>query len=128
MTGHKINTASLELCKELYELSEWRNTELYWYQDWLMQTRDHQNSWQIGHLGQADETTFPAYDLGYLLRKLPSFFFPYKGKSGNRWYIGELIGSPTVPIAQIFDETESDTPEDAACKLVIALFKQGGSP
>ena len=61
-----ISIANLELCKELFEISTWSSTEKYWYQDWILQ-----NSWKVGHLGQAHEKNYPAYDLGYLLRKLP---------------------------------------------------------
>jgi hypothetical protein len=122
-----MNTASRELCQELYELSGWGSiTEvpplLKWSQlssgAWLEVDRDTPH----------DGTSFPAYDLGYLLRKLPKlialpdngtggflFIDIKKYKSGIRWRAGyhdQML-------------VNADTPEDAVCSLAIELFKRG---
>lgn len=61
-----MNTASLDLCKELYSLSGWQETSFIW--------AEHGKDSFIMHNSitkKADDYP-PAYDLGYLLRKLPS--------------------------------------------------------
>lgn len=104
------NVASLELCKELYSLSGWE-TPYFFTEDILGKDRDYQ------HI---------RYDLGYLLRKLPTkerthesgykTFSPFRLKriNKNHWE----AGYPKL-------WCQSDTPEDAACKLAIELFRQG---
>lgn len=117
-----MNVASLELCKALYELSGWKETFNCWeYSDgipagepYLMQPELVR---RYGLWGTQDlKKQYPAYDLGYLLRKLPigtelaieddAFYFSY-------YKDGTLYG-PT-----------SKSPEDAAATLAIELFKQG---
>lgn len=99
-----MNVASKELCQELYELSGWKDTG-----------ESHLLPDPSSKLGVKK---LPAYSLGYLLRKLPtdrsvSFRFNYKT---DEWWVNE-------------DRTHlfftADTPEDAATKLAIELFKQG---
>lgn len=105
-----MTTASLENCKELYEVS-----------GWLVPNMEN-------HSQAKDHRVVPAYDLGYLLRKLPQeatskkrggyhYLYLHHGKQDWYAYYGEI------------DTTEfmasGDTPEDAACKLAIELFKQG---
>lgn len=116
------NVASLNLCKELYELSGWNkptdgslprfyyagNGEVYGAESWNHEDFD-----------------CPAYDLGYLLRKLPltddigSYIELYKlSVNGSVRYVVF-----TRPNATPFN-SEADTPEDATAKLAIELFKQ----
>lgn len=97
-----MNTANLELCKELYALSGWL-------------TSDH----------RAEYVAAPAYDLGYLIRKLPTKLKSRKEKlylqpcikpeNKGRWSIGYVYSG----IGNI-----ADTPEDALAKLAIELFKK----
>lgn len=106
-----MNTASLELCKELFEISGW-NEDLEWH---------------INRKPPAAEFSriAPAYELGYLLRKLTS---DLHGKLDNiqvdyncvdwRAYFKMDFGKD-----EMF--TNADTPENALCKLAIELFKQG---
>lgn len=94
-----MNTASLELCKELYELSGWEGEE---------------DVYRQAEPGEEDENVVcPAYSAGYLLRKLPKDETTYGFKLG-KWYA-------QYQAAPVF----ADTPEDALCKLAIELFKQG---
>lgn len=94
-----MTVASLEFCKELYELSGWVTDE-----------------WRSG----TGTTTgaYPAYNLGYLLRKLPDssevFRFDYNAYEATHY-----------PNPGGDSSARADTPEDAACKLAIELFKQG---
>lgn len=107
-----MNVASLENCKELYELSGWETSRDRYYPDRKPQLA-------IGPFGaKLPSTAIPAYDLGYLLRKLPSGVTLFSNSNGGdpndysiKYENGEWI--------------TADTPEDAACKLAIELFKQG---
>lgn len=114
-----MHVASLELCKELYELSEWEPCD----------SRDtvtlRYRSADVYLLVGVEQDTIPAYDLGYLLRRLPDF------ELGNRlqlvkhtfthkteWHIGYGVDPGNLVMY-------SSTPEDAAAKLCIQLIKQG---
>jgi hypothetical protein len=103
-----MNVASLELSKELYELSGW--------------TLDDGSIWDMPHYeDKRGDVIAPQYDLGYLLRRLP-------------WQLelimvsdGSWLAHHTASGARHFNE-EANTPEDAACKLCISLFNQGVLP
>lgn len=115
------DVGSLELCKELFELSGWTDT-YFCYSAYGKQ-------WSITHGRQSSKIEkCPAYSLGYLLRKLPNeatskkyggyhYLYLHHGKQDWYAYYGAI------------DTTEfmaaGDTPEDAACKLAIELWKQG---
>ena len=109
-----MNVASLELCKELYEVSGWKNTE-YFY-----------SSENKVHRTQIEDDDFygeiwPAYDLGYLLRKLPQPTYIYG--LGDAYSYPQWIAKATHQ--NIVGEQKAETPEDATAKLAIELFKQG---
>lgn len=115
-----MNTTSFEMSKELFERSGWTGTEKYWYKNWL-----NQNRWQIGHLGEAEEENYPAYDLGYLLRKLPPLGYKDDDPIADSWLTLELAGGKWFCGHKGWRDTiEADTPEDAACILAIRLFEQ----
>lgn len=80
----------------------------------------------IGGVGHYDKQ-YPAYDLGYLLRKLPETMeriyhltLTRAGEGDYSWRCGYVDGT-FIEGPSIY----ADTPEDAACKLAIELFKQG---
>lgn len=103
-----MNVASLSLCKALYEVSTWRGSEFWWYRVG--------NEWY----SDAYKGEFPAYDLGCLLRKLPGF-------SMNGGKVGvKILDRSSQPFSIWYKgfNGSADTPEDAACKLAIELFKQ----
>ena len=114
-----MNVASLPLSKELYELSGWDDC---WFQHLKVD-----NEWGLDFSGaealrkdsEIDEW-HPAYDLGYLLRKLPNYKLEHNGNSANAVTCGYLADNKG---RWIFGS--ANTPEDAACKLAIELFKQG---
>lgn len=102
-----MNVASLELCKELHELSGWTQPGMY---------AVDQDSNEHAH----------RYDLGYLLRRLPSS----KTERGSELELRKLKGEVLEGSWQIgYDRGKvwqlASTPEDAAAKLCIELFKQG---
>lgn len=119
-----MNVASKELCQELYKLTGW-TSEYYWdYSgDALAAAPEMQGKrvWYVQE-GAGYGSTPPAYDLGYLLRKLPPWAsFTKEGRytyiQPEYKYSAQLVNENPVMYAS--------TPEDAACKLAIELFKQG---
>lgn len=94
-----MNVASLELSKELYAAS--------WIPEFLC----------------------PAYDLGYLLRKLPDWY-ETPGVEDKEFGMACLIvekrkaGYMNNDTGQYVFNVAADTPEDTLCKLAIELFKQ----
>ncbi len=107
---------SLELCKALYEISGWDNG---WYSYWGrgVVARD-----------STEQRICPAYDLGFLLEKLPqNSWVGYTDTSGQRGYALAKTyawNEKGTDIDRIV-QCSADTPEDAACKLAIELFARG---
>lgn len=131
--GSEMNVAQLSLCKELYAISEWDTTTWQFAKKSEdskieLRLREHGRGWPKGYY-----TAWPAYDLGYLLRKLPTKIGDhhlhlkahvneeYKAKKTGRVTGGKIWWSCLIENTI----AEADTPEDAACKLAIELFKQG---
>lgn len=123
-----MNTASLDLCKELFSYSHdtWGDlTDFQWaVRDMdskaeLVQ-REYGKSWPKGYY-----TAWPAYDLGYLLRQLPQriktatlVIEPSHNLNPDGWWNARY--SDERNLATKFGET----PEDTLCELAIELFKQ----
>ena len=133
-----MNVASKELCQELYELSGWSDLEQYWeHYPVSGETRLGQSSFGNVLPKMIPEHIVPAYDLGYLLWKLPEWIEPEKnsphlltvqpnpiGRGWNALY-RLSVATPTSDRRHAEEIHEADTPENAACKLAIELFKQG---
>jgi hypothetical protein len=113
-----MNVASLVLCRELYELSGWDDTDYKYWNGEVSNDIDG-SVWDWGK-NNYKENCSPAYDLGYLLRKLrPCLYLGLHIQArddGFEFFIDRAEGGIG---------TEPMTPEDAACKLAIELFKQG---
>lgn len=107
-----MNVASLELCKELYELSWWDDTD-----KWLHLKGNGDTMLFDPIEGQLMDCDAPAYDLSYLLRKLPDrhAWLRYD-EDTEQWFMSNKLHQ---------EEVSDDTPENAAAKLAIELFKQG---
>ena len=134
-----MNVASRELCEELFRLGEWDDTLCWWnifkpYKD----GRPHVKADTYRH--QSTDKHIPAYDLGFLLRKLPPFtkvWMTDEGKGVAEWSYGpssmrvtaynkrkaKVVGHWRTP-----NKYRADTPEDAAAKLCITLINQGVLP
>jgi hypothetical protein len=121
-----VNTASLELCKELYELSGWGNHDkwedqanFYWVQDG--------GDLSVGYKHQLDgyPIRFPAYDLGYLLRKLKEQDEDITITNGYLQYENWVAMQYMWYDHDNIYIQNATTPEDAACKLAIELWKAG---
>lgn len=116
-----MNVASLELCKELYELSGWTGCNFHHSTD----DDQYYLTYMVGSEGDKyplnrsiEKRKFiidlPAYDLGYMLRKLPAHELH---SYNNGVYAAIHKGLETF-------NYKASTPEDAAAKLAIQLFKQ----
>lgn len=134
-----MNIASLDLCKELYELTGWDGAAFsYFLPD------DYGDDYILPSDSDIGNGRFhaPAYALGYLLRKLPpevmgvhSYRFrltpvDVTPQNGFEWSAGY---TDRFELFQFHDRTKksislwfkADTPEAATAKLAIELFKQG---
>lgn len=117
-----MNVASLELCKELYELSEWDEqfpVLLHYLDNEVWHKKLYQSD-------ARDELTYcPAYTLGYLLRKLPADNETMVGYWKGGWKAVYVAPNGTEWRATTRSYLGAgDTPEDAVTKLTIELFKQ----
>lgn len=121
-----MHVAGLHLCEELYELSGWdvQAPGAAWWYTYPDDSAAAYFSERPEHWDEAIKK-IPAYDLGYLLRKLPPATIIRRNKKrGKDWSAGFYdtgAGYRNTSIAK----TTADTPEDAACKLAIELFKNG---
>lgn len=128
---NKMNVASLELCKELYEVSGWYFANHKWYYSeftGLLTLAPADDD-----VGKTYKVVCPAYDLGYLIRKLPrtkKYIGTYKRAMTSDLVVASL---DTIEWGAGYQEDESffnlietaATPEDACARLAIELFKQG---
>lgn len=144
-----MNVAGRELCKELYELSGWddmpKETSFEWFysvgeEGWHLRGK-RQFSSTAARTFHERNAMFPAYDLGYLLRKLPTSIPPYEDHDYNLYMEPGNEGTGVTWLFTYCDymtngygefhpkftrtNLKAATPEDAACKLAIELFKQG---
>lgn len=121
-----MNVAPLELCKELYELSGWGDTE------WQYTGTLHGLAYKP--MNANDTAAIPAYDLGYLLRKLPlertsefgtelTLHLYFDPTNSSKGWIAEYTDGNYVALEANLSG-EAGFPEDAVCKLAIELFKQ----
>jgi hypothetical protein len=110
-----MNFANSELCQELYDLSGWlTGIDGYCYTSPTGERRGFEVS-TLKDIENDRALVCPAYDLGYLIRRLPP---------GNvlTSLEDEWIASSSPKV------TTAATPEDATAKLAIELFKQGILP
>jgi len=116
------DVASLELSRELHELSGWEDTR-YYYHSLISHDMKRWSEYKLQDYRPDNDfgmRIVPAYTLGYLLRKLPNFTevqnIGFDGENEWRVMRHDVRRNPFC-IAR--------TPEDAAAKLCIELFKQG---
>lgn len=121
-----MNVSSVELSKKLYKVSAWNPRE------WGYDT-SYADNW-LRHIANFPHDTrewkgvniIPAYDAGYLLRKLK----PLTEERGRLFVTTRDIRDWTAGFSSTYDQYHedkgtADTPEDALAKLAIELFKQG---
>lgn len=129
-----MNVASLKPSQELHELSGWDDT--YFFHDF------YEKDGEVKKYQLSDKYTYqwvnrcPAYDSGFLLRKLPAVIGHSRflnvshvdaANDGGGWVAGYTTNVDDIIKFKVdFSySVVADTPEDAACKLAIELFKQG---
>jgi len=139
-----MNVASLELSKELYELSGWKSDFLMYIKSasgWVVMNQHQYHNYRAASGKPGHFVSVDAYDLGYLLRKLPRWYDKDRVKGPMHAFLLQLQPSPVSTNWQAFYryenknpngyesevtlKVEAGTPEDAAAKLAIELFKQG---
>lgn len=117
-----MNVASLELCKELYELSGWGSTldqlDDIWGVDSegntaVITSKEYANG--ENKIGIPIEV-FPAYGLSFTIRNLP----PMRLEKSSEGYRTDYFRDKDSFVGV----TEAETPEDALAKLAIKLFKE----
>lgn len=126
------DVVSLDLSRELYELSGWDGTEKYWVPEAITNDGpiDHgqimiTDNWFPMSMPKGSEIGIPAYPLGYLLRKLPGHIQAESKTlwltiyNSNYWW----AGYNNAPFER--HQNNADTPEDCVAKLCIKLIKQG---
>lgn len=123
------NTASLENCKRLYELSGWDDTRDY-YHSLISHDTKRWSEYKLQDYKPDNDfgmRVVPAYDAGYLLRKLPTNSAEAENNAQFRmtveytprgWKAFYHFGKPMM-------HEYADTPEDALCLLAIKLFEEG---
>lgn len=145
-----MNVASKELCQELASLSGWNDTPLLYgaFMKYTVRIDDESVIYTRREMedaeGYAIHEDCPAYDLGYLLRKL-SPKLEIKGDtyglvitpctSDGSWIADYLVASWGQPLAEHNSHwlhhgdnaslTEAATPEDAVVRLASQLFRSG---
>lgn len=121
-----MDVASLELCKELYELSGWV-TDDFW--QWIEAHQEYELN--NGDSMNKAHPEYPAYSLGYLLRELPlnvngSFFeLDHYGTDNGYWVAHYCKHDLNTNVYTYKFGTNGSNPEDAVCEQLIELFKQG---
>lgn len=114
-----MNTASLELCTKLYLLSGWDANEPYGVEWHRFKNDGSPSDWEARNrkfVYSTNDETIPAYDLSYLLRKLPR---DIRIKRDHR-YEEEMWVATSMNC-----EVNDYTPEGAACRICIVLFERG---
>lgn len=126
------DVASLELCKELYGLSGWRDTFLAYHQRLADSAQPFVDTWdEVWNITEIE--LHPAYDSGYLLRKLPrtlhdAGYWLYIESQPNQYaaYYCDPSHQLYFVSNNVYRAREyADTPEDALCLLAIELIRQG---
>lgn len=124
-----MNVANLELCRELYALSGlgWDKAadkpDVLGVQQWY--SDEHTLEFMVNWREERFKPWVPAYSLGYLLRKLPQTAV-VSMQDGNGNVNGYYADSyKLLDRKQEPKRFEADTPEDAACKLLIKLIQEG---
>lgn len=126
-----MNVASLELCKELYELSGWETAD-FAYPTGHQPERDYPYFRPLKGLGPLCGDT-PAYTLDYLLRKVRTVETE-GGIYGRDLYNVVVTGMKNTYFATLdsiatgsrrgFEFVDVE-PENAVARLFIEMFKQG---
>lgn len=129
-----MNVASRILSEELFKISGWGKTPWLYFKspsratDWSLITGE--GYWEAvkSHSG-LELNTLPAYDAGFMLRKLPLIThhggLAFGHVKDGTWYFNLTLTGIRADGRQSSFSSEADTLENALAKLSIELFKQG---
>jgi len=116
-----------ELCKEVYEITEWETERFYWsdtrnpdkYIESLrkLQIIDYKPRWLNGKDNE-DKHVVPLYTSDYLLEKLPNTSYQMDVTSAG-------VKLTSFYTDEKWETVHSDTPLKALLKLTLALHKAG---
>lgn len=112
------NVASLDNCRELYELSGWE--DCYWWYNSLKGENPIVATRRLS-TKKLVWATIPAYDAGYLLRKLPERTDDIR----DTVLLGRATDNKGWSAVYRDFCGLGTTPENALAKLCILLFKSG---
>ncbi len=120
-----MHVAALDLCRALHLLApDWNDTYCSWFIDNVVPDNQllgrPRSEPAVGMRGSRLRTIFsevPAYDVGYLMRKLPDGYG--MGKARADWWV--VYDTHTMLPVQI---QRAYTPEDAVCTLCIELWRR----
>lgn len=130
-----MNVANRELSEELFKISGWGQTSFHFVAHRKYESDEYMDA-ELQYLTNIpNELRWtgakirPAYDLGYLLRKLPATIKDTDGLTCS-WGLWKGIDGYTTaygsPDGEDFEVMKvADTPENATAKLCIELLKQG---
>ena len=104
-----MNTANLANSRRLYELSGWDDCHNKYRKNGYLVTYGF-SGWLKGEI--------PAYDLGFMLRKLPEKYTKLETDPTEKWIASYFNGISTR-------NTYAPTPEDACALLLIKLIEDG---
>lgn len=99
-----MNVASLELCKQLWEVSEWYQPTMFWHHYFEpTPAKYHDGELRLDYRTvndlkkvQAEVDYYPVYDLGFLLRKLEGYDpSVYYSNQWRKWFAGAHDGIHT---------------------------------
>jgi len=117
-----MNVADIKLCKELYGLSGWSDTEKIWCHyigNGNTSTDTAPYVRLVAPIARDDDC--PAYELGYLLRRLPKNRIKLRNNNQTGWGCQYNPGRQHGPEYNQYGAT----PENATCRLAIELIREG---
>lgn len=122
-----MRVTSLEISRQLYVATgyKWNPNDRRWVKTPMRaygQPVDDYRMWKVvpvGYRGKTAATWYPAYDLGYLLRKLPEGF-TIVTRFNDEWLASWAPHVDEPDYAHL-----ARTPEDAISMLIMELIEKG---
>lgn len=112
-----MNVTSLELSKQLYEVSGLESGEPYRYDNGLKK--------HVRDIEVFNSSVCPVYTLGFLIRQLPIGVSIDKATDGYGARRPPVYGVPEDAPFEGQIRFPADTPEDATAALLIELYRAG---
>ena len=108
-----IGIADIAACKELYERSGWKGQ--YWWWTFKVQEDGSAGYVLVGeHEAPFHTSTIPAYDVNYLLYKMPGMALQKHGDGGY-----------TAKWTDYIHRSSRTNAANALCRLAVALIAAG---